>query len=118
MTSEEMMAGFGDLTAMLGQVKQMQARMQQLQQDLQNRTAQAASGGGMVTATVNGNGELLDLKIDPALDLADREMLEDLIKAAVNAAVAKNHEQMKQEMAKLTGGLNLPGLDLLGKMLG
>lgn len=110
--------GLMDITKMLGQMKNLQANMQKMQEEQAQRTVQASSGGGMVTATVNGLYELLDLKIDPTLDLNDREMLEDLIKAAVNAAIAKSQEEIKQEMAKLTGGLNLPNLDQLGGMLG
>jgi len=113
------MAGLGDLAGMMGKVKEVQADMQRVQQELQNTTVEASSGGGMVTATVNGKGDLLELKIDPqAVDVKDLEMLEDLIKAAVNAAVAKSQQQMQQEMAKLTGQLNIPGMDQLGKMLG
>lgn len=109
--------GLMDITKMLGQMKSFQANFQKMQDEMAQRTVQASSGGGMVTATVNGRYELLDVKIDPTLDLSDREMLEDLIKAAVNAAIAKCQEEAKQEMAKLTGGMNLPGLDQLGSML-
>ncbi len=113
------MAGFGDLAGMMGKVQQMQADMKQLQDELAEKRVEASSGGGMVTAEVNGRGDLLGIKIDPeVLDPGDLEMLEDLIKAAVNAAVAKSQQQMKDEMAKLTGGLNLPGMDQLGKLLG
>lgn len=113
------MAGFGDLANIMGQVKQMQANMKQMQEDLRKKTVQASSGGGMVTAAVNGQSELVALKIDPqAVDVHDLEMLEDLVKAAVNAALAKSQEEMKQEMARLTGGLNIPGLDNIAKMFG
>jgi nucleoid-associated protein EbfC len=113
------MAGLGDLGNIMGQVKQMQANMKQMQEDLRKKTVQASSGGGMVTATVNGHSELVGLKIDPqAVDVNDLEMLEDLVKAAVNAAVAKSQEEMKQEMARLTGGFNIPGLENIAKMFG
>ena len=113
------MAGIGDLSGMLGKVKDMQANMQRMQEELAQRTVEAASGGGMVTATVNGKGELLALKIDKSvIDPDDNEMLEDLVKAAVNAAVEKSQQMMQEEMAKMTGGLNMPGLDQIGKMFG
>jgi DNA-binding YbaB/EbfC family protein len=112
------MAGFGDLTKMLGQVREMQSNMQRMQEELSRRTVEASSGGGMVRVQVNGKGELLSVKIDRnAVDVNDVEMLEDLIKAAVNAAVAKSQQEMKDEMLKVTGGLNLPGLDQLSKMM-
>lgn len=111
--------GLGDLGKMLGQFKNIQANMAKMQEELEKRSVSASSGGGMVTATVNGKGDLLGVKIDPAVVNAnDLEMLEDLIKAAVNAAVDKSREEMAQEMGKLTGGLNLPGMGDLGKMFG
>ena len=65
----------------------------------------------MVTAKVNGKGELLEIKIDPnVVDVNDLEMMEDLIKAAVNAAVVKSQEEMREQMQEITGGLNIPGL--------
>ena len=109
--------GLGDLTGMFGKVQEMQTKMQQMQEEAQKKVVEASSGGGMVTAKVNGKGDLLDLKIDAAVvDVNDLEMLEDLIKAAINAAVAKSQQMLQEEMAKLTGGLNLPGMDQLGKM--
>ncbi|MBN1435916.1 MAG: YbaB/EbfC family nucleoid-associated protein [Sedimentisphaerales bacterium] len=111
------MAGLGDLSGMLGKVKDMQANMQRMQEELAQRTVESASGGGMVTATVNGKGDLIAVKIDKSvIDPNDSEMLEDLVKAAVNAAVDKSRQMMQEEMAKMTGGLNLPGLDQIGKM--
>ena len=111
--------GLGDMAGMFGKVQEMQAKMKQMQEEAQKKTVEASSGGGMVTAKVNGKGDLLDLKIDAAVvDVNDLEMLEDLIKAAVNAAVAKSHQMLQEEMGKLTGGLNLPGMDQLSKMFG
>ncbi|KPK76278.1 MAG: hypothetical protein AMJ79_07295 [Phycisphaerae bacterium SM23_30] len=112
------MMGLGDLTKMLGQFKNIQANMQEAQEQLQNKTVQASSGGGMVTAKMNGKGELLDLKIDKtAVDVNDLEMLEDLVKAAVNAVRAKSQELMQEEMSKAMGGVNIAGLDKLSQML-
>lgn len=108
----------GNLSGLLGQFKDIQSNMAKMQEELASRTLEASSGGGMVTAKVNGKGDLLDIKIDPdSLASSDVEMLEDLVKAAVNAAVARSREEMKEELAKLTGGLNLPGLENLGNML-
>jgi len=112
------MTGLGDLAGLMGKVRQMQQQMQQMQEQRRQMTVQASSGGGMVSATVNGAGELVELKIDPSVvDTQDIEMLEDLIKAAVNAANEKSQQQLKDEMLKMTGGLNIPGLDQLGQML-
>ncbi len=115
--------GLGDLAGMMGKMKQMQSQMQQMQQELEKKTVQASSGGGMVTAVVNGKGDLLELKIEPeAVDTEDLEMLEDLVKAAVNAALLKSRKEMQQQMqqqvSQLTGGINLPGMENIGKMLG
>lgn len=111
--------GLGDMAGMFGKVQEMQTKMKEIQQEAQKKTVEASSGGGMVTAKVNGKGDLLNLKIDAAVvDVNDLEMLEDLIKAAVNAAVAKSQQHLQEEMGKLTGGLNLPGMDQLSKMFG
>lgn len=111
------MKGFSDITGMLGKFQEVQGKMNQMQQELANQSIEASSGGGMVTAKVNGKGDLLEVKIDPeTVNPDDVEMLEDLVKAAVNAALAKSQELMKQEMSKLTGGLNIPGLDQLGNL--
>lgn len=111
--------GLGDMAGMFGKVQEMQAKMKTMQEEMQKKSVQASSGGGMVTATVNGKGELIHIKIDTsAVDVNDIEMLEDLIKAAVNAAVAKSQKLLQEEMGKLTGGLNIPGMDQLSKMLG
>jgi DNA-binding YbaB/EbfC family protein len=109
-----MLGGLGNLTGLLKQAKEMKAQMEQLQSELTNRTFTADAGAGLVTATVNGKGELTDIKIDPKA-AEDVEMLEDLIKAAVGAAGETARNAVAQEMAKVTGGLNLPGLsDMLG----
>jgi DNA-binding YbaB/EbfC family protein len=106
-----MIPGFGGL---LKQAKEMQQRMAQMQQELASRTFVADAGGGMVTATVNGKQELLAIRIEPQA-AGDVEMLEDLVRAAVNAAVRKSQDAMKEELSKVTGGLNLPGLsDMFG----
>ena len=104
------MMGLGDLTKMLGQFKNIQANMQEAQEQLQNKTVQASSGGGMVTAKMNGKGELLDLKIDKtAVDVNDLEMLEDLVLTAVNQAVEKAGESYRAELGKMAGDMGILG---------
>jgi len=99
---------FGNI---LKQAQQMQARMMKLQEELAAKTVEASSGGGMVTAVVNGKHELLSLRIEKnVVNPEDVEMLQDLIVAAVNEAVRKAMEMAQAEMSKLTGGLNIPGL--------
>lgn len=89
----------------------MQKKMAEVQEGLKNRVVEGSSGGGMITAMVNGHQELLKVKIDPqVVDPDDVEMLEDLVVAAVSQAVKKSKELAKEEMAKVTGGLSLPGM--------
>ena len=95
----------------LGQ--QLQSKMTKLQESLESRKISATSGGGMVTATVDGKGRIKQIQIDPTcVDPQDVEMLEDLVLAAVSEAQAKASAEYEEEMKKATGGLpmNLPGL--------
>lgn len=94
----------------LGQ--QLQSKMTQLQESLEAKKVTAASGGGMVTATVDGKGRIKQIQIDPTcVDARDVEMLEDLVLAAVSEAQTKAHAEYEQEMRKAAGGLpNIPGL--------
>lgn len=104
------MKGLGDIVK---QAQQLQERMQQIQQEAGSKVVEASSGGGMVTARVNGRLEIVDLKIDPTVvDAKDVDMLRDLIMAAVNEGVRRAQQMVADEMGKLTGGLNLkiPGL--------
>ena len=99
-----------NLGQMLKQAQAMQARMAELQAQLEQVEMSGAAGGGMVSVTVNGKGEARQVKIDASLADADEiEVLEDLIVAAFNDAKAKVEAHVSQEMSKLTGGLNLPG---------
>jgi nucleoid-associated protein EbfC len=99
-----------NLGQMLKQAQAMQARMAELQSQLEQVEMTGAAGGGMVSVTVNGKGEARQVKIDPSLADADEiEVLEDLIVAAFNDAKSKVEAHVSQEMSKLTGGLNLPG---------
>ena len=96
---------------MMKQAKQMMAKMEQMREEVSQRTVEATVGGGMVTAVARGDNSLVSIKIDPeAADPEDVEMLQDMIIAAVNEALKKAQEMMSSEMGKLTGGLNIPGL--------
>ena len=93
------------------QAAEMQKKMARLQGDLAQRVVEGAAGGGMVTALVNGKRELVAIKIaKEVVNPDDVEMLEDLITAAVSAAMKKAQELHEQEMAKITGGIKMPGL--------
>ncbi len=99
----------GNMGQLMTRAKEMQQRMQQLQQELASKQVTADAGGGMVQATVNGRLELLNIKIDKTrVNLADTEMLEDLVVAATRAAQLKAAAMMAQEMQRLAGDLGLP----------
>ena len=99
------------MMSMMKQAQKLQAKMMEVQAELANRTVSAQAGGGMVEAVVNGKQEFLNLRIDPEVVVAeDVEMLQDLIMAAVNEALNRSREMTAQEMSKLTGGMQIPGL--------
>jgi DNA-binding YbaB/EbfC family protein len=99
------------MMSMMKQAQKLQAKMMEMQSELGNRTVSAQAGGGMVEAVVNGRQELLSLRIDREVVVPDDvEMLQDLILAAVNEALNRSREMMAQEMSKLTGGMQIPGL--------
>ncbi len=101
--------GGGNMNNMIRQAQKMQQDMMKAQEELENKSYEAAAGGGVVTAVVSGKKELTSVTIDPeAVDPDDVEMLQDLIVAAVNEAMRKAAEDAAGQMAKLTGGLNLP----------
>jgi DNA-binding YbaB/EbfC family protein len=96
---------------MLKQAQQMHSKISQLQEEMAEKTVEASSGGGMVNLVMNGRQEIVSLRIDPeVVSKEDIEMLQDLIKAAVNEAIRKSQEMMTEEMKKITGGLSIPGL--------
>ena len=96
---------------MLKQVQKMQANLARVQEELKEKTVEGTAGGGVVKVTVNGHQEVLAVKIAAeAGDPDDVEMLQDLIIAAVNDAFRKCQEMVSQEMGKVTGGLQIPGL--------
>jgi len=100
-----------DLGNIMKQAQQLQERLGKVQEEAAARTVEASSGGGMVTAVVSGKIELVSLRIDAeVLKGADTEMLQDLIVAAVNQAIRNAQAMMADEMKKITGGLNIPGM--------
>ena len=102
---------------MLGKMKEVQAKIKEAQENLVNVTASGESGAGMVKATVNGKKQLVSLDIDSeVINKDDKEMMQDLIVAAVNKALDEVEGKAREEMKKSTEGLlpNIPGLDLSG----
>ena len=102
------MKGMGN---MMKQAQQLQSKMMKLQEELAEKTVESSSGGGMVKVTANGRQQILSIQIEKeVVDPDDVEMLQDLVQAAINDALAKAQEMVSSEMGKLTGGLNIPGL--------
>ena len=98
-----------DFMKILQQAQQMQGRLQEMEQELQNQTVSATAGGGMVTVDADGKGQIKRVKIDASVvNPADVEMLEDLVLVAVTEAQKKAAELAQREMGKLTGGMGLP----------
>lgn len=105
--------GPSNMQGMLRQAQKMQEDMAALQTDLESREYSATAGGGAVSATVNGSHELTALTVKPeVIDPDDAEMLADLIMAAVNEAQRTASQNAEEEMGKITGGMNLPGMGL------
>jgi len=103
--------GFGGMGSFAKKAQEMQRRLAEMQESLKTRVVDGSSGGGMVTAFVNGRQELVSIKIDKSVvDPDDVEMLEDLIIAAVSQGTKKAQEMASEEMSKITGGMNVPGL--------
>lgn len=101
----------GNMQQLARQAQKLQQQMTKMQEELDAREYEATSGGGMVTAKVNGKKELLELTIKPeAVDPDDVEMLQDMVMAAVNEALRTAADTAEREMGKLTGGMNLGGL--------
>ena len=101
----------GNMNNLMKQAQKMQKQMETQQAELEAKEFSAAAGGGVVEVTVTGKREVTKVKIDPeAVDPDDVEMLEDLVLSAVNEALKKAEEASSNQMGKLTGGLNIPGL--------
>ena len=109
-----MFKGLGNLAnlgSLMKQAQEMSGKMQQLTQELKSKRVTGSAGAGLVEVEANGLGEILAVRIEPTLfDRQDRELVEDLLPAAINAAQNKAKELYAEQMQSLTGGLNLPGL--------
>lgn len=100
-----------NMNQMMKQVKKMQEQMEKAQEELGNKTVEGTAGGGVVTVTVTGHKQVVAVNIEPeAVDPDDVEMLQDLILAAINDAMSQVEELASEDLGKLTGGMNIPGL--------
>ena len=105
----------GGMQAMLKQVQKMQEEMQRVQSGLGNLTVSEEAGGGMIKATANGNREIISIQIDPqVIKQEEKEILEDLVVAAVNKALASAAKMAEEEIAKVTKGMLPPGMNIPG----
>ncbi|SKA90852.1 hypothetical protein SAMN05428976_11527 [Clostridium sp. USBA 49] len=106
--------GFGggaNMNNLMKTAQKFQEQMQEMQKELENKKYEEKAGGGAVTVVVSGKRQILDIKIDKdVVDPDDVEMLQDLILTACNAALRKAEEDTANQMGKLTGGLNIPGM--------
>ena len=106
-----MFKGIGDLAGMLKQAQSMGSRMKEMNGQLSAMRAVGNAGGGLVEVEVNGLGEMMRISIDPdLLEKKDRELIEDLVPAATNAALQKAKEEQARTMQDLAGGMDIPGL--------
>lgn len=119
----DQMKNIKNLAGMLGNATELREKFQRMQEELARRTVEGDAGAGAVRVTVNGKLEVVRVELDRPLVTAlagdgadaDKEMVEELIASATNAALTKAQQMMREEMSKLTGGMNLPGMDnLLG----
>jgi len=102
---------FGNMGNMMKQAQKLQADMERLQEELGSQSVEGTAGGGMVKAVVTGKQEVVSIAIEKeVVDPEDVEMLQDLVTAAVNEALRKSRDMMTDQMSKLTGGINIPGL--------
>jgi nucleoid-associated protein EbfC len=102
----------GQIASLMKQAQEMQGRMQEMKEKLGRVKVEGSAGGGMVTVEMNGHQQLLGCRIDqPLFDSHDREMVEDLVVSAVNQALERARQAASEEMGKLAGGLNVPGLE-------
>jgi nucleoid-associated protein EbfC len=106
-----MAQGFGGMGDLLKQAQEMQGRIAKIQEELGQKTVEGSAGGGMVQATVNGQFNVTAVKIESSvINVEEKEMLEDLILAAVNDGMRKARDMVSTEMSKITGGFKIPGL--------
>ncbi|OGU54614.1 MAG: nucleoid-associated protein, YbaB/EbfC family [Ignavibacteria bacterium RBG_13_36_8] len=105
----------GGMQGMLKQIQKMQAEMERVQNELANKTVTEESGGGIVKATVNGKKEVISIQIDnEIINSGDKEMLEDLIVAAINKALESAGKMAEEELGAVTKGMIPPGLNIPG----
>lgn len=105
----------GGMQGMLKQVQKMQAEMERVQKELANKTVTEESGGGMVKATANGKKEIISIEIDSEIiNGGDKEMLEDLVVAAVNKALESAGKMAEEDLASVTKGMIPPGMNIPG----
>lgn len=96
---------------LMKQAQKLQSKMLKMQEELADKTVETAAGGGMVKVVANGRQQILSIEIEKeVVDPDDVEMLQDLVLAAVNDALVKSQEMVSEEMGKLTGGMNIPGM--------
>jgi DNA-binding YbaB/EbfC family protein len=101
------------------EAQKLQSEMQKMQEEAKKKTVEATAGGGMVTVVANGGNQIVSITVDKeVVNPEDVEMLQDLIMAATNEALRRAQEMVNEEMSKLTGGLQLPGLGGLGNLFG
>jgi len=106
-----MFKGLGQLASLMKQAQQLQGRMKDMQEILRKLKVEGTAGGGMVTVEMNGQQQLLACRIEESLfESHDRELVEDLVVAAVNQAMEKVRQTTAEEMSKITGGMDVPGL--------
>lgn len=106
-----MAQGPGGMGNLLKQAQEIQAKLAQIQEELARKTVEASAGGGMVRVTVNGQMTLSSIRVDPSVvNAQEKEMLEDLVLAAVNEGLRRAREMVSEEMSKVTGGFKIPGL--------
>lgn len=107
-----MFKGLGQFASLMKNAQEIQGRMKEMQEALKRLKVEGTAGGGMVTVEMNGQQQVLDCRIEPALfESDDREMLEDLVVAAVNQALDKVKQATATEMGRLAGGLDMPALN-------
>jgi hypothetical protein len=103
--------GGGNINNIMKQAQKFQKQMEEMQADLENKQFEVTVGGGAVTVVASGKKQIVDIKIKPeVVDPEDVEMLQDLVLTACNEALKKADEETSEEMKKLTGGLNIPGM--------
>ncbi|MGH7818977.1 MAG: YbaB/EbfC family nucleoid-associated protein [Candidatus Binatia bacterium] len=107
MSKPEGLGGMGDL---LRHAQELQSKLARLQEEAEQKTVESSAGGGMVTAVVNGKLQVVSIRIDPSvIESGDRDMIQDLVVAAVNEGIRKAQQLIAEEMSRATGGLRIPG---------